>query len=148
MNWVFLDFIRWDFDVGTPLVRPLGGSQSAMCYLATTLAKNGQRVTTLTGTTQPREVNGVRCLRYESIPADVFAPADTIIVVLNGPADVVHAVRDVIPPGKPVVLWTQHAHDQPAMRSMRDSSVVERWDRIVCISDWQRQMFHERLGVP
>ena len=43
MNWVFLDFIRWDFDVATPLEKPLGGSQSALCYLATALASRGPR---------------------------------------------------------------------------------------------------------
>ena len=41
MNWVFLDFIRWDYDVATPRERPLGGSQSALCYLAAALARRG-----------------------------------------------------------------------------------------------------------
>src|SRR5688572_33444330 len=34
MNWIFLDGIPWDYDIETPLVRPLGGSQSCLCYLA------------------------------------------------------------------------------------------------------------------
>src|SRR5687768_15064411 len=136
MNWVFIDFIRWDFDVTTPRHQPLGGSQSAMCYLATALARRGQRVTTLTGTTKPREVEGVRCLHYENFPAEIFAPADTLTVVLNGPGDVIQAVRPVIPAERPVILWTQHAHDQPAMQSLRDPACVAQWDRIVCISDW------------
>jgi hypothetical protein len=148
MNWVFLDFIRWDYDVATPLSRPLGGSQSALCYLAAALARRGQQVTTLTGTTKPSTTSGVQCLRYEDIPAEIFAPSDTITVVLNGPADVVRAVREVIPAGRPLILWTQHAHDQPAMLSLRDPAIVSLWDRIVCISDWQKAMFHEQLGVP
>jgi glycosyltransferase involved in cell wall biosynthesis len=148
MNWVFLDFIRWDYDIVAPLVRPLGGSQSALCYLAAALACRGQRVTTLTGTTKPREVNGVRCLRYEDIPAEVFAPQDTLTVVLNGPADMGQAVRQVIPQGRPLILWTQHAHDQPAMQPLRDPACAALWDRIVCISDWQKTMFHQHLSVP
>jgi glycosyltransferase involved in cell wall biosynthesis len=148
MNWVFIDFIRWDFDVTTPRHQPLGGSQSAMCYLATALARRGQRVTTLTGTTKPREVEGVRCLHYENFPAEVFAPEDTLTVVLNGPGDVIQAVRPVIPRERPVILWTQHAHDQPAMQSLRDPACVAQWDRIVCISDWQKRMFQEAFKVP
>lgn len=148
MNWVFLDFIPWDFDVGTPLVKPLGGSQSAMCYLAAALARRGERVTTLTGTKEAKIVQGVRCLPYENIPAEIFAPADTVTVLLNGPANMVHAVREVIPQGKPLILWTQHAHDQPAMQALREGDVVSKWDRIVCISNWQRQMFQQELGVP
>ena len=38
------------------------------------VARRGQQVTTLTGTSTPRTVSSVRCLRYEDIPADVFAP--------------------------------------------------------------------------
>ena len=147
MNWVFIDFIRWDYDIATPRERPLGGSQSAMCYLAAALARRGQRVTTLTGTTKPREIDGVNCLRYENFPADIFAPADTLIVVLNGPAEVIQAVRQVVPQQRPAVLWTQHAHDQPAMQGLRNTACAQQWDQIVCISDWQKQMFHLELGV-
>jgi glycosyltransferase involved in cell wall biosynthesis len=148
MNWVFLDFIRWDYDVATPLARPLGGSQSALCYLALALARRGQQVTTLTGTTSPRSISGVQCLRYEDIPAALFAPANTMTVVLNGPADMAAAVREAIPPGRPLILWTQHAHDQPAMLPLRDPACMALWDRILCISDWQKAMFQQHLGVP
>ena len=114
MNWVFLDFIRWDYNVGTPLVRPLGGSQSALCYLATALARRGERVTTLTGITKPVTVEGVQCLPHEDIPIEVFSPPDTLTVVLNGPSDVIRAIRDKIPAGKPVhivVLWETSDYD-------------------------------------
>jgi glycosyltransferase involved in cell wall biosynthesis len=148
MNWVFLDFTRWDYDVSAPLSRPLGGSQSAMCYLATALARHKQHVTTLTGTTQPGTICGVRCLHYQDVPAETFAPADTLTIVLNGPGDVVRDVRKVIPSGRPLILWTQHSYDQPAMQSLRDPAIVAMWDQIVCISDWQKATVHEQLGVP
>jgi glycosyltransferase involved in cell wall biosynthesis len=148
MNWVFIDFIRWDYDIATPRERPLGGSQSALCYLAAALARRGQRVTTLTGTTKQREIDGVRCISYESFPADIFARPDTLSIVLNGPAEAIQAVRQVVPRERPVFLWTQHAHDQPAMKGLRNSACVEQWDRIVCISEWQKRMFHQELGVP
>ena len=104
MNWVFLDSIRWDYDVATPFARPLGGSQSAMSYLALALASRGEQVTTLTATSKPRQVGSIRCLRFDDIPAEVFAPSDTIIVVNAGPADLGRAIREVIPRGKPLVL--------------------------------------------
>src|SRR5262245_41816426 len=148
MNWVFLDTVAWDYDVGTPLKRPLGGSQSAFCYLAAALARRGERVTTLTATSNPRTIDGVQCLRYENIPFEVFAPPDTITVVLNGPADIAATIRQTIPANRTVVLWAQPAHDQPAMQPLCDSACHALWDRIVCISDWQKGMFHETFGVP
>lgn len=148
MNWVFLDFMRWDYDVAAPLERPLGGSQSAMCYLALALARRGENVTTLTGTTKPREVAGVRCLRYENIPSEIFAPNDTITVVVNGPADIGSAIREAVPRPKPLILWTGHAHDQPAVQGLKHSEFRAVWDKIACVSPWQRTMFGEHLGVP
>jgi glycosyltransferase involved in cell wall biosynthesis len=148
MNWVFLDFIRWDYDVAAPLERPLGGSQSAMSYLALTLARRGERVTTLTGTTKPREVSGVRCLRYENIPAEIFAEPETIAVVVNGPADLGPDIRKALPTRQPLVLWTGHATDQPAVQGLKSEECRSAWDRVICVSEWQRSKFHEDLGVP
>jgi glycosyltransferase involved in cell wall biosynthesis len=147
MNWVFLDFLRIDYDVATPEQRALGGSQSALAYLALALARRGERVTTLTGTTKPREVHGVRCLQADDIPAEVFAPDDTIVVVNCGPADVIEQVRPAIPKRK-IVLWTGHAHDQPAVQPLRDPACIQMWDRVACVSEWQKSMFHEHLCVP
>jgi glycosyltransferase involved in cell wall biosynthesis len=148
MNWVFLDAAPLDYDVATPLERPLGGSQSALCYLATALARRGERVTTLTALSKPREIDGVHCLLHESIPAEIFAPADTITVVLNGPADIAQIVRDTIPRGRRLVLWTQHSHTESAMSGLRQPDCLAQWDRVVCISDWQQRMYQDQLGVP
>lgn len=148
MNWVFFDFIPWDYDVATPDARPLGGSQSALCYLAQALARQGERVATVTNTRSPRRVDLVDCLSLQHVPANLFESSETIVVVLNGPAEVVHSLREVLPPGRPLILWTQHAHDQPAMAALRDPACVRLWDRIVCISQWQREMFQQQLGVP
>jgi hypothetical protein len=42
---VFMDATAWPYDPDTPFQRPLGGSQSAACYLAPELVKLGHRVT-------------------------------------------------------------------------------------------------------
>src|SRR5207248_2576951 len=115
MNWVFIDPLPWDYDVATPLARPLGGSQSALCYLAKALARRGHTVTTLTATTQPREVEGVRCWNRDRFPQDLLSAAETIAVELNGPADIGAPYRERIPSSVPLILWTQIAHNQPIM---------------------------------
>ena len=70
------------------------------------------------------------------------------MVVNCGPADVVRQIRPAISPRQPLVLWTGHAHDQPAIQSLRDPTCIALWDRVVCVSDWQKSMFHQQLGVP
>lgn len=148
MNWIFFDFIPWDYDISTPQTRPLGGSQSALCYLAQALSRRDQRVITITGTKIPKKIGNIDCLSLQNVPAEVFQPAETIVIVLNGPAEVASSLRTILPAGRPLVLWTQHAHDQPAMAALRDPACVHQWDRIVCISEWQKEMFIRQLGVP
>lgn len=148
MNWVFLDPSRWDYDVSTPGTAPLGGSQSALCYLATALARRGAAVTTLTGTSRPGTIAGVRCLRYDEGAMELFAAPDTIIVVLNGPAELAGDLFAYMTGAQALVLWTGHAHDQRPMASLSDPGCAALWDRIVCVSDWQRENYRDAFGIP
>ena len=34
------------------------------------------------------------------------------------------------------------------MAALADPACLALWNGIVCISDWQRNMYHQRLGVP
>src|SRR5207237_7288479 len=112
------------------------------------LARRGETVTTLTGTRTSRMVDGVRCLPHENVPLELFARPDTISVVLNGPVSTGQQLREVIPEGRLLILWTQHAHDQPAVLQLTDPARLASWDRMVCVSEWQKAMYHQRLSVP
>ena len=147
MNWVFIDALGWDYDVQTPLVRPLGGSQSALCYLTAALARRGHNVTLVTGTKNPRVAQGVQCLHRQEVPAELFAAEGALIVALNDSGLTAHQLRRELPFPVRLILWTQHAHDQPAVGPLHQPAVQQLWDRVVCISDWQRQMYVERVGV-
>lgn len=146
MRVCFIDFANWDYDVSTPLTRPLGGSQSAMCYLAVELAKAGHEVTVVTGMDgDPRVVMGVECHgpRKSQSPGEAF----DAVVVLNGPGHG-RSLRQVLPSTTRLVLWTQHAVNQPVMRKrLGDPEYRGAWDSIVCVSEWQRSDVIDRFGV-
>jgi glycosyltransferase involved in cell wall biosynthesis len=145
MRICFIDFAPWDYDVATPTARPLGGSQSAMCYLAVELAKAGHDVTVVTKTTKPdREVMGVTC--SGSIPSRYSVHID-VMVALNAPGHGVD-LRSILPSSAKLLLWTQHAANQPVMRR-RLASPADRdvWDSIVCVSDWQRSAVIESFDI-
>jgi glycosyltransferase involved in cell wall biosynthesis len=141
MRICFIDFAPWDYDVTTPSTRPLGGSQSAMCYLAVELARAGHEVTVVTKTTKPdREVMGVTC--SGSLPVHI-----DVMVALNAPGHGVE-LRSILPSSAKLILWTQHAANQPVMRERL--CVPEHrdvWDSIVCVSDWQRDDIIARFGI-
>lgn len=143
MRICFIDFAPWDYDVATPTLRPLGGSQSAMCYLAVELAKAGHEVTTVTGTVKPTSVvMGVEC-RGPNDPVE--QRAFDVVVALNAPRHG-HRLRSLLPLPTRLILWTQHAANQPVMRD----GLVEQgdaWDGIVCVSAWQAFDVIRKFGI-
>src|SRR4051794_5961386 len=116
MNVVFTDPANWDYDVTTPLHRPLGGSQSALCYLASALAARGNRVSLVNSIGQPGELGGVHCYNRDHIAADVLDGCRGV-VLLNGPADFGLKFRGMIPLSVPLILWTQVAHNQRGVQA-------------------------------
>ena len=146
MNLAFFDGIPWDYDAATPYERPLGGSQSAFCYLSVALAARGHAVTTYTATTNPRVFQGVQCRSYRAVQANSLAGCDALIV-LNGPAQKSVDLRPHVPARCRLILWTQHSFDQPAMRALEDPGVARAWDRIVCVSQWHAATMQRRFGL-
>src|SRR5712692_1459753 len=147
MYIAFLDTIDWDYDVTTPLERPLGGSQSALCYLAVALAQRGNQVTLLSATRRPRLVLGVRCLSFKDTPVAVFRPPCEAVVVLNGPGDYCLRLRPHLSRGTLLVLWTGHGVNQPALHPLGRPDARQEWDLIVCVSDWHRSTMIAHYGL-
>lgn len=141
----FLDRIDWDYRVDTPTLRPLGGSQSALCYLASALSHLGHEVRTVTRTRSPARVGRVDCLSAEGGYA-LFQGADVAIVLNDPDAGLARSLRDALGPEALLVLWTQHDVDQPAMAAFAEAETRRLWDRVVFVSDWQRQAYRRAFG--
>lgn len=142
----FLDRLPWDYRVDTPASRPLGGSQSALCYLAAALAALGHEVRMVTMTRSPGRIDGVECLSALQGGFELFRGAD-VVVVLNDPDPALaDALRAEIGPRGLRVLWTQHDVDQPAIAAFAAPEVRAAWDRVVFVSDWQRQAYRRSFG--
>jgi protein O-GlcNAc transferase len=147
LDLCFVDSSPLDYRPDTPDRQALGGSQSGLCYLARRLAARGHRVTTLTGTREPGTVQGVTALGHGGDAARHLAGKSfDAVIALNdsGPAS---AYRAGLAPGTPVILWTQHAHDQPAMRGLGNRELAAQWHMIVAISDWHRGKLIETFGL-
>ena len=81
MDIVFIDTAGWAFDPDTPFERPLGGSQSAACYLAPELAKLGHRVTLASRDAERRLVRGVHCEPVPGMQDRILQDADCVVHV-------------------------------------------------------------------
>lgn len=146
MRIVFFDHCGFPYHAGMPFERPLGGSQSALCYLALELVQRGHEVTLYTPIAEPVTVRGVPCRpNHTFLAAHMNEPLDAM-VFLNGPAEVAQKVRQHLRARTPLLLWTQHAVDQDAMLPLADPVVRASWDGVICISAWQRHAVLERFG--
>ncbi|TAG50856.1 MAG: hypothetical protein EAZ28_32025, partial [Oscillatoriales cyanobacterium] len=79
----FLDTYTWDYNIETPYREPLGGTQSAICYLAEALAALGNEVFLLNNTSEPGMWRGVDCrLRVaDSANLELLRSLDFLVVV-------------------------------------------------------------------
>src|SRR5258708_26316859 len=66
MRIVFYDHTPVDYTPETPFARPLGGSESAQCYLALELARRGHSVVLITNTSVPGRYLRVDCSNHHA----------------------------------------------------------------------------------
>ncbi len=141
MRLLFLDPIDWDYTVETVYQQPLGGSQSALCYLAEALARRGHQVTLLSHTTRPGLYRGVSCLALTTITSEVMRSlAPDVCIVLNLPL-APSSLEEFLGCRPLLVFWTGHASDQPQVRELASPAVADGYDGLVFVSQWQRSRY-------
>ncbi|WP_161958055.1 tetratricopeptide repeat protein [Azospirillum palustre] len=133
----FIDPAGGDYTPATPRHRPLGGSQSALCYLTEALAAAGHAVTLVNGTRAAVTVRGVRCLPIASVRLEDLCDFH-VVVFLNGcDREFLLRLRATLGGGCKLILWTQHAIDQPAVANLADAGLRDCLDGIAFVSQWQ-----------
>jgi glycosyltransferase involved in cell wall biosynthesis len=147
MRIVFIDGVGWPYDVSTPSTRPIGGSQSALCYLATALHERGHAVRILNSVGAHGVVRGIMHHNIDSVTATWFSEPKTAYIWLNPTADQASLIRPLLPASSVIVQWQQHAHDQPAVQGMIHGALHSAWDRFVFLSDWQKRSFEVQFGL-
>jgi hypothetical protein len=143
MRIALMDPTGWDYHAGSPYEIPLGGSQSALCYLAAALAEAGCEVHLWNGCRRACCVRGVFCEPWEAADPATLGQVDAAIL-LNGVKPAVR-LKTFLPAGAPLVFWTQHAPDQPAVQPLSNPAVIAALDAIAFVSRWQQQQYAQRF---
>lgn len=141
MNILFVNLSALRFTVATPQHEPLGGSESALCYLAPTLAQRGHAVAVaanLPDAAQP-VINGVTHYPLSILTDHSFWPNQhfEVIILCNAPA-AASPIRTVAPDAH-ILLWAHILPDQAALQALAHPPTCQAIDRIICVSDWQKQ---------
>jgi len=145
MRIAFFTIAELEFGVDSAYQVPLGGSESALCYLAEALAQQGHEVFLLHNTSAPGLSRGVHCLRAEPQVVKTLQPLDALVV--QNATGWARVLPPLLLPNTLLVLWTQHAPDQPAMRSLHDPDERGSYAGIAFVSEWQRRQYQQHFGI-
>lgn len=148
MRIAFINLSNWDYTVETPYERPLGGSQSALCYLAEQLAALGHEVSLLNNVTQPRVTRGVQVCRADGAPLADLQGCDAIVVMGWITTALAETIRREVGREPVMVHWSQHAHDQPALADLKIPAMRAVWDGFALVSQWQARCFEAAFAIP
>ena len=146
MRIAFYDHTPVDYTAATPFERPLGGSESAQCYLAIELAKLGHTVALVTNTSAPGTYRGVVCSNHHDSGTAALLNAADVVVASNEALG--RKLRDNLRVTTPLVLWTGHAHDQPAITGLESAREKKMWSGFAFVSRWQLEQFADLFWVP
>ena len=146
MRIVFYDRTPVDYTAETPFVAPLGGSESAQCYLAIELVKLGHSVALVSNTSAPGRYRGVECSNHRDAGTSALLNAADIVVSSNEALG--RFIRDNLRVTRPLVIWIQHAHDQPAVRGLESSRERKMWAGYAFVSRWQLDCYVNVFWVP
>jgi glycosyltransferase involved in cell wall biosynthesis len=128
-----------DYTVETPYLRGIGGTESALAYVAVELAGLGHDVSLLTNTSAAGRFRNVDCLNYKTSLTREFINAADVVVVSNEACG--RTLKDEYRASRPLVMWNQHADDQPAIEALEFTRERKAWSSIAFVSEWQRDQF-------
>lgn len=143
MKIAFVNQTPLVYTVDTPYQAPLGGSESALCYVAEALAQRGHDVRIFTRIQTAQHIRGVMHLP----DADIQHNHDLDVLVIQNTPSYGKDIKPFISEHTKLVLWLQHAHDQPAVSCLQDPRVSEIYSSIVLISHWQRHHFLQHFPL-
>ena len=129
------------FDGRTPFERSLGGSESAVVFMARELARRGHRVRVFCSCERPGEYEGVVYDDLTGFPEFVETGSCDVFVCCRHLGGLAAPVRS-----KVNVVWAHDAIPKPVARQMM--SLMYKVDRLMVLSEFHKEQFGRHLRVP
>ena len=131
------------FDGNTPRVQGLGGTESAVVYLAESLVKRGHRCTVFNACSPPAIVHGVEYTAWETLPVRSVRERPDVVVGVRFWEAIGRARFAPLQ-----ILWTGDAFDQPFLSGLADPARRREIDLFMLQSQWQVDTFRQHHGLP
>lgn len=147
MKLAFVNYTEFKYTVETPLREPLGGSESALCYLTQALARNGHEVTLFCdGVDKEKKINDIIHIPRKDVNKKSLKNLDALIIQNTPWVD--PEWKKMLSPKTKLIFWSQHAANQPAVELLKNKEVVDMYDMFVLISIWQVEDYVANFPIP
>ena len=122
-------------DFNTPYVQLLGGSETSILLLSKGLAELGHQVVLLTNNNVNRMQNGNRILDSVNL-FDGYAEISDVIILNRFIPQSINSFKD-----KKIFFYSHDAYDQAGIQWLRQPNIEKFFNKIFCVSEWQKQTF-------
>lgn len=141
----FVNFAPLEYDVSTPYKKPLGGTESAMCYLSVELVKRGHDITFYGRYSKVFRLKGVTHKPQEML----FRIADENLDFLINQTYTYYLqdLKEKSEGKTKIVLWQHLTHNQPVVFGLSSQAVRSAIDAFVFVSNWQMKNFLEKFNL-
>jgi glycosyltransferase involved in cell wall biosynthesis len=143
----FIDAISWDYNVRSACEGPLGGSQSAACYLTAHLAAADQQVWLINNGSAHGKIDGVEHLNLAKVSTGQIGGLSLDACIVVNDSRLGGMVRDLLGKDVPIVLWVHANTDARSAAPLAESAVAAQFDAFAFVSEWQRQRYLAQFGV-
>lgn len=148
-NLIWIDPSPLIFNVDTPLSRPLGGTESAVCYLCKNLAKLGHNVSLINYCNEISTISGVKHFPITN-NGEIFKylfeylkPDYIFIVNTSGPYS--QQLKPLLGKNTKIVEFLQHDWNQQAVSTCKIG--IPYVDFYMFVSEYQKIMYVENHGI-
>jgi len=144
MKIAFVDTTGLNYNPLTPFQSPLGGTQSAACFLSIAMAERGNEVWLLGKEGEGEIISGVRCKRYNTENPATQLNAFDVVIILTVPIAKQLREKGV---STRLILWQHYAVDNSDSLPLIDNDEKEAWSEVVFVSEYQRKTFSEKFDL-
>ena len=139
----------WNYDVSTPYEKPLGGTQSSICYFIEEMKTRGNDIYFFN---KRDKIDKIKDILH--IPANTYLNyinenklALDLIIVSCLPHEIFQIKNTINNPNILYAFWTGHDIDQNASKILKDTKAVDMIDLFIFVSDWQRKRYIEHYNI-
>ena len=132
------------FNANTPYTEPLGGIESSAIFLMENLVKIGEDVRFYGENTSDEIIRGIKHFNLKNLEDINSQKFDALIYI--GSAIFIPNLKKYIKK-TPIIYWTQHSYDQPAMAGLKNQQILKNLSSIIFISDWHEMSSIAHLNI-